>query len=208
MRRPVVIAGAVLAVILLALVASQLIVPAYLENRAQNRLTEGGGEANVDIDALPAIRLLFHRGQRIEVRGNGLDIPLEGQRGRVFDDLDRFAEADVRLDRLRAGPLHIARFTLTRSERDVPYDLAVSASVTARELSEYAGSILGPLGVLLARIGSSALPLSTAPIPIELDAVVDSDDGEPIVRTVNGTVAGLPADPLVSALASAIAARL
>ena len=208
MRRPVVIAGAVLAAILLALVASQLIVPAYLENRAQNRLTEGGGEAHVDIEALPALRLLFHRGQRIEVRGNGLDIPLEGERGRVFDDLDRFEEADVRLDRLKAGPLHIARFTITRGERDDPYDLAVSASVTARELSEFAGRVFGPLGSLLARIGSSALPFSTAPIPVELDAVVDSDDGDAVVRTVDGTVAGLPAHALVSALASAIASRL
>ncbi len=90
MRRPVVVAGIALAFLLLALVASQLIVPAYLENRAENRLTEGGGEVSVDIDALPALRLLFNRGKRIEVRGNGLDIPLEGVRGRVFDDLDRF----------------------------------------------------------------------------------------------------------------------
>ena len=208
MPRGLVYAGAALAGILLVMVASQLLVPAYLENRAANRLTENGGEADVDIDALPAVRLLFNRGKRIEVRGSGLDIPLEGKRGRVFDDLDRFEEADVRLDRLKAGPLHIARFSLTRSERDDPYGLAVSASVTATELSEYAGSQLGPLGALLARIGATMLPFSTAPIPVELDAVIVSNDGEPEVRSVDGTVASLPADPLVSALASAIAARL
>lgn len=208
MPRGLVYAGVALAGLLLVLVASQLLVPAYLENRAANRLTEDGGEADVDIDALPALRLLFNRGQRIEVRGNGLDIPLEGKRGRVFDDLDRFEEADVRLDRLKAGPLRIARFSLTRTDRDDPYDLAVSASVTAVELSEYAGQQLGALGALLTRIGATMLPFSTAPIPVELDAVVASNDGEPEVRSVDGTVAGLPADPLVSALASAIAARL
>jgi hypothetical protein len=208
MPRALVYAGAALAAILLVLVASQLIVPAYLENRAQNRLTEHGGEAHVNIDALPAVRLLWHDGKRIEVRGNGLVIPLEGERGKVFDELDRFHEADVRLDRLRAGPLHIARFTLTRSDPDDPYDLAVSASVTTRELSEYAGRQLGPLAALLAKLGSSVLPFSTAPIPVELDAVVASERGQPEVRSVDGTVAGLPADPLVSALAAAIAARL
>jgi hypothetical protein len=208
MRRPVVLAGIALAVLLLALVASQLIVPAYLENRAENRLTENGGEVSVDIDALPAVRLLFNRGKRIEVRGNGLDLPLESERGRVFDDLDRFEEADVRLDRLRAGPLRIQRFSLARMEHDVPYGLAVSASVTPAELSEYAGSQLGPLGRLLAQIASRMLPLSTAAIPVELDAVVASNDGRAEVRRVDGTIAGLPADAIVAALASAIAARL
>jgi hypothetical protein len=80
--------------------------------------------------------------------------------------------------------------------------------VTVAELSDYAGQQLGPLAGLLGRIGSSLLPGSTAPIPVELDAEIASDDGLAIVETVDGTVAGLPADPLVAALASAIAKRL
>jgi hypothetical protein len=197
-----------LAVVLLALVATQVLVPSYLERRAENRLTEHGGEASVDIDALPALRLLFDRGKRIEVRGEELDIPLEGERGKVFDDLDRFEEADVRLDRMTAGPLKIARFSLTRGDHGDPYHLAVSATVTVAELGDYAGQQLGPLAGFLGRIGSSLLPGSAAPIPVELDADIASDDGLAIVETVDGTVAGLPADPLVAALASAIAKRL
>ena len=196
------------AVVLLALVATQVLVPSYLERRAENRLTDDGGEARVDIDALPAIRLLFNKGERIEVRGERLNIPLERERGKVFDDLDRFKEADVRLDRMTAGPLRIARFTLTRPDHDRPYRLSVSATATVSELSDYAGQQFGPLAGLLGRIGSALLPGSTAPIPIELDASVSSEDGEAVVRTVNGTVAGLPADPIVAALAEAIAARL
>ena len=197
-----------LAVLLLVALATQVLVPSYLERRAENRLTEGGGEAKVDIDALPALRLLFNKGKRIEVRGERLDIPLEGERGRVFDDLDRFKEADVRLDDLTAGPLRITRFSLTRGDHGQPYDLTVSATVTVAELGDYAGQQFGPLGGLLGRIGSALLPGSNAPIPVELDASVSSEDGEAIVRTVDGTVAGLPADPLVAALAGAIAARL
>lgn len=197
-----------LAIVLLALVATQVLVPSYLERRAENRLTENGGEAKVDIDALPALRLLFSKGERIEVRGEELDIPLEGERGKVFDDLDRFKEADVRLDRMTAGPLKITRFSLTRSDHGRPYTLAVSASVTVAELSAYAGQQLGPLAGFLGQIGSALLPGSTAPIPVELDASLESDDGLAVVESVDGTVAGLPADPLVAALASAIAKRL
>ena len=209
MRRPVVYAGFGLAALLALLVASQLIVPAYLEHRAESRLTEHGGKAHVDIDALPAARLLWHDGRRIEVRGERLDVPLEGERGRVFDELDRFKEADVRLDRLTAGPLRIARFSLTKSERDGPYALTVASTVTPRALSDYAGrQIGGPLVGLLGRLAAALLPFDTSPIPIQLDAVIVSRHGRPEVQRVDGTVAGFPADPLVAALASAIAARL
>ena len=197
-----------LAVLLLALVATQALVPSYLERRAENKLTEDGGEARVDIDALPALRLLFNRGERIQVRGERLVIPLERERGAVFDDLDRFNAADVRLDRMTAGPLRIARFILARTDRRRPYTLSVSGTVTAAELGDYAGSQFGPLGQLMGRIGSSLVPFSTAPIQVELDATVASEKGRAVVRTVNGTVAGLPADPLVAALAEAIAKRL
>ena len=196
------------AVLLLALVATQVLVPSYLERRAENRLTEDGGEARVDIDALPAVRLLFNRGERIEVRGERLVIPLERERGAVFDDLDRFKEADVRLDSLVAGPLRISRFTLTRLEHDRPYILTVSATVSAAELGGYAGSQFGSLGELLGRLGSQLLPFSNSPIPVDLDASVTSEDGVAVVRTVNGAIAGLPADPIVAALAEVIAKRL
>ena len=208
MDRRVLYALIALATLLVVLVGTQVLVPAYLERRAENRLTEHGGEASVDIDALPAFRLLFDKGKRIRVRGEELDIPLEGERGKVFDDLDRFAEADVRLDRLTAGPLKITRFTLARSDHGRPYTLAVSATVTAAELGDYAGQQLGPLAGFLGRLGASILPFSTAPIPVELDADLASEDGVAVVESVDGTVAGLPADPLVAALASAIARRL
>jgi hypothetical protein len=197
-----------LAVLMLVLVATQVLVPSYLERRAENRLTEDGGEATVDIDALPAVRLLFNRGERITVRGERLNIPLERERGAVFDDLDRFKKADVRLDSLVAGPLLIKRFTLTRTERDRPYLLTVIATATVQELGDYAGSQFGQLGELLGNIAASLVPFSRAPIPIDLDASVSSEDGRAVVRTVNGRVAGLPADPLVAALAEAIAKRL
>ena len=97
MRRLLYVAVGILAL----LVLSQLFVPPYLEHRAEKRLTAKGGHADVQIDALPAMRLLWSDGSKIRVRGEGLHVDLlHGQESRqVFDELDRFDQADVRLTR-------------------------------------------------------------------------------------------------------------
>ena len=195
--------------IALAVVLSQLLVPPYLEHRAEKRLTERGGSAEVEIDALPAVRLLFNDGKRIQVRGEGIHVELLKRRGRVFDELDRFDEADVRLTRVSAGPFAVRRVTIARDRAGEPYALAISATVTARALSSYAGDqVAGPLGGLVARIATGTLPLTAEPIPIEVDADIESRDGRPEIRNVDGSVLGLPAGPLAETIASAIAARL
>src|SRR5215210_1405556 len=135
--------------IVVLLVLTQLLVPPYLEHRAEKRLTEKGGHAAVEIEALPALRLLFDNGRRIQVRGDGLHVEiLNGPNSReVFGELDRFQEADVRLVRMSAGPFAVRSVRITRRESDDPYSVVISASVTARALSTYAGrEIAGPFG--------------------------------------------------------------
>src|SRR5436190_668800 len=173
MRRLLLIAAAGIVVLL---VASQLLVPAYLEHRAEKRLTEKGGHAEVTIQAVPALRLLFDDGHRITVRGEGLHVDLLNGRGPVFDELDKFDQADVRLTRMSAGPFAVRQVTLARRSFDDPYSLVISASVTGRALSSYAG--------------------------------IRSHDGRPRIESVDGSVAGLSAGPLASAIAAAIADRL
>ena len=208
MRRALLIAASVLAVLLGLLILSQLLVPPYLEHRAEKRLTKHGGHATVSIDALPAFRLLFDDGDKIKVRGNGLHVQLLSPQGQVFSELDRFAQADVRLTRMSAGPFAVRRVVLSRADWSRPYSLVVDASVTARALSSYAGSQLGgPFGGLLGRLASGLLPFSTEPIPVELDAAIRSRNGRAELQAVNGSVAGLPAGPFAAALAAAIAGR-
>jgi hypothetical protein len=207
MRRALLIAAAVIVVLL---IGSQLFVPPYLEHRAEKRLTQRGGHADVQVDAFPAFRLLFDDGRRIKVRGEGLHIALLGAGSdRVFGELDRFDEADVRLTRTSAGPFAVRLVKLRRSSSSKPYSLVVSASVTARALSTYAGGELGgSLGSFIGRLAAGALPFSSEPIPVEVDAAIRSRDGRPEIESVDGSVAGLPAGPLASALAGAIAGRL
>jgi hypothetical protein len=197
--------------IVVLLVLSQLFVPPYLEHRAERRLTAKGGHADVSIDALPAVRLLFHDGSRIRVRGDGLHVDLLHGNGsnRVFDELDRFDEADVRLTRMSAGPFAVRQVTIARHNADDPYALMISASVTARALSTYAGSeIAGPFGSLVGRLASGAVPFSSEPIPVEVDADIRSRDGRPEVEHVDGSVLGVSAGPLAKTIAAAIADRL
>jgi hypothetical protein len=205
MRRLLYVAAA----IAVLLIASQLLVPPYLEHRAEKRLTEKGGHADVSIEAVPAVRLLFNDGSKIKVRGDGLHVDLLKSNGKVFGELDRFEEADVRLTRMSAGPFAVRQVTLTRSSSDDPYSLVISASVTGRGLSSYAGGQLaGSFGSFVGRLVAGAVPLSAERIPVEVDADVRSRDGRPDVEHVDGSVLGLSAGPLAETIASAIADRL
>jgi hypothetical protein len=197
--------------ILVLLILSQLLVPPYLEHRAEKRLTAKGGRADVTIDAVPAVRLLWNDGRRIKVRGDGLHVELLHGNGsnRVFDELDRFDQADVRLTRMSAGPFAVRQVTIARGASGEPYSLAISASVTAQALSSYAGKeILGPIGGLVGRLAGGAVPFSSEPIPVEVDADIRSRDGRPEVEHVDGSVLGVSAGPLATTIASAIADRL
>ena len=206
MRRAVLITAAAIVALL---VLSQLLVPPYLEHRAEKRLTAHGGHATVSIDALPAARLLLHDGDEIKVRGEGLHVQLTNRRMNVFRELDRFNRADVRLTRMFAGPFSVVRVAIARSSSSRPYAFSLRASVTARDLSSYAGSQLaGGLGGFLGRLGSDVVPFSSEPIPVRIDAAIRSNGGQPELQNVAGSVAGVPAGPLASAIAAAVADRL
>jgi hypothetical protein len=197
--------------IVVLLVLSQLLVPPYLEHRAEKRLTERGGHADVRIEALPALRLLFDDGRRIRVRGDGLHVEILHGNGtrQVFGELDRFQEADVRLTHMSAGPFAVRNVSIARHDSERPYSVVISASVTARALSTYAGGqIAGPFGGLVGRLAGGAVPFGSEPIPVEVDADIRSREGRPEIVHVDGSVLGLSAGPLASAIASAIASRL
>ena len=110
---------------------------------------------------------------------------------------------------MSAGPFAVRQVTIARHSTSDPYALVISASVTARALSSYAGNELaGPVGGLIGQIASGVVPFSAEPIPVEVDANIRSRDGRPEVETVDGSVAGVSAGPLAAAIAAAIADRL
>jgi hypothetical protein len=196
------------ALVLLALVGvSQLVIPPVAEHRIEDRLTDGGGTANVSLQAFPAARLLFGDGSRLSVTGSRLDLGLQ-QQSTVFDKLDGFDRVDVNLTKFHAGPFAIASFDLERPAPSAPYHLVSSSWTTPGDLAQYGAAQLGlPGGPLLRFFTDQALG-SNRQIPIELDMELRSDGGRVVVVSGGGTVAGYPTGPLAELITSTIAVRL
>jgi hypothetical protein len=200
-------------VILVLLVASQLLLPPYLERRTEDRLTTHGGRASVSLDALPALRLLFEDGERLTVEGRGLRLdPPNGESLRfseVFDELDGFDEVDLRVTDARLGPMAVRVFSLTRPADRETYRFRTSAITSTRALYRYAASrVSGSLGPLVAGAADSLLNAEARSVPIELAGELDSDGGRPRLISGTGEVAGIRTGPLVEVIAAAVINQL
>jgi hypothetical protein len=193
-------------VILAAGAASQFAIPPLAANHIEGKLTEGGGTADVSLSAFPAARLLFSDGERIEVRGTGLDLDLEG-RTAVLDELDGFDEVDVRLEDFRAGPFEMQAFELTRDGSGATYHFVSKGRSTAAAVAGYGAERFGLLGGPFLSAVASQLT-GNRPLPIDLDMQLRSDDGRVVVVSGGGTIAGLPAGPLAQLITSTIVVKL
>jgi hypothetical protein len=197
------------AVVVLVLVVTQLVLPPIIAGKVEDRLTARGGTADVDLDALPALRLLAHDGDRFALQGRALDFPLDQESG-VFDRLDGFDSVHVRLTDVIAGPFSVSRFALTRADGDSVYTLTARGQSTVSRVSSYLTSGLPPLlSSLLAGVARGVTgPAANRPIPFGLDAELKSNDGNPELVRGTGSVAGIPTGPLASLLAQTIVSRL
>jgi hypothetical protein len=195
--------------ILLALVVTQFVLPPILEGQVEDRLTKGGGNAEVDLDAVPALRLLAHDGDRFSLDGRGLDFPLN-QRQAVFDKLDGFDSVDVKLAEITAGPFTVGRFDLSRGDDDENYRLVSAGSTSVARVSSYLTAGLPPLLSSLLAGATRGVTGRAADrrIPFTVDAELASDDGDPRFVSGSGSVAGIPTGPLAALLAQTILSRL
>jgi hypothetical protein len=204
------IVASVAAALLMVLVGTQLLLPPYLEGRVEDRLTEDGGNADVSLEALPALRLLFHDGDKIEIRGDDLrmELQLSDLRARTLDDLDGFDEVDMRLSDLLAGPFRLDTFDLVRGEDDDSYRLRMVGTTSAGALVDYAAAQLPGLLAPLAGTATGLVQDRGRRIPIDLIAQVDSEDGRARVVGASATVAGLQVGPLVELLTGAVVSQI
>ena len=207
MRRNAIVTVAVLIAILA--LGSQIAIPAYVSSQVEERLTEKGGSAHVEVHALPAVRLASGDGDRIEIRGKDLRFDLPPPGGDVFDRLDGFDEVDAQITNVHTGPFRVERFVLERGKGEGTYRMVMQASSTPQELSQYAATqIGGRFGGFMGRFAGGLLPWDDRPVPVTIDAQVRSDDGRATVVSASGDVAGLPVDPIAATLAAAVADRL
>jgi hypothetical protein len=199
--------GIVILVSTVLLVAAQLFVPGIGERQIEDRLTEGGGDAEVTLNATPAARLLLGDGDRIEVRGSNLELDLETEDPEVLDRLDGFGEVEVDLADFRAGPFEVSSFEMVR-DGDGPYTVRSTSSTTPAELVGYGAGALGLAGGSILEFFTGRAPLGNRRIPISVDMEMESDDGRIRVVSGSGTVAGYPTGPLAQFITAAIVVRL
>jgi hypothetical protein len=199
--------GIVALVLLVLLGISQLVIPPIMESRISDRLTAGGGSADVSVSAFPAVRLLVGEGSGITVTGSALDLTSESTSGTVFSDLDGYDDVNVSLDQFRVGPIELRTFDLTRDGPDAPYHLVAHGQATPSDLASYGASQLGlPGGPLLSYLGNQVL--GSQSVPIDLDMDVESDGGRVVVTSGSGTVAGIPTGPLAELITSVVVVKL
>lgn len=199
----------VAAVVVLA--ATQVGLPRLAERRIAGRLTESGGSAVVRVEAMPALRLLRNRGDRLVVRGSGLTIGLAGGESRSsgVHALDGFDEVDVELVDFEAGPFEVGAFVLVRRAGG-PYAMAAEGSVSGAGLAGFGAGWLRetvPGGALLGAVAGSA-PIGSRRVPVAIEVELHSGPDSLRVGSGGGRIAGYPAGPIATAIAAAVARRL
>ncbi len=194
-------------IVVFVLVMSQLLLPELGERRVESRLTEGGGNAEVTLGAVPAMRLLFSDGERFEVTASELVLDPDHSE-RVFDDLDGFAKVDVSITDSTAGPFELERFELSRDGKG-PYRLVASGEASTTALADFGlESVEVPGESLLDAILDPFLADTETVVPVDLEMELSSEDGRVRVVSGDGTVAGFPTGPVAELITAAIVVRL
>jgi hypothetical protein len=197
----------VAAALVVALLAIQLILPGRVASDIETRLTEGGGEASAEVEALPALRLLWADGDRIEVTGADLELQVEDD-VEVMDRLDGFDQVDVALERVQAGPFDVESFELRR-QGDGAYTLRSDATTSGTDLLEFGAQELGPIGGSVAGFLSEQAPdEADEEVAVALDAQLVSEDGRIAITEGGGTVEGYDVGPLAEIITAAVVSRL
>lgn len=171
--------------------AGQFIAPRIAARQVEKRLTKQGGTAHAEVQAFPWPRLLFKEGDSLKVTARGVSLPIVSLNSKVFQDVDGFDKVDIEVTDSTAGPMRIASLSLKKSGG--PYLTHVTGSVTPSDVASF--------------VTGFALPFGNEPVPIDLTATLRSDNGRPRAVVAHGTVAGLPAGPVVELLAQALAGR-
>lgn len=155
-------AFALIGLALAALVGGQLALPRVAERRLTSDLAESGRVTRVEIDAMPAIKLLFSRADRVEVE---MAEVRAGTTGRLVELLRRTRstrELDARADLVTLGPLRLHAAMLTKDDDRLRGQATVSEAELAaalprqlrvRPVKDPAGELVleGTIGPITAR---------------------------------------------------------
>ena len=145
-----------------ALVGGQLALPRIAERRITSDLAESGRVKRVEVEATPALKLLFKRADRVEVEMTEVRA---GTTGRLVELLRRTKgtrELDARADLVTLGPLRLHAAMLTKDHDRLSGQATVSEAELAaalppqmrvRPVNDPAGELVleGAIGPISAR---------------------------------------------------------
>jgi LmeA-like phospholipid-binding len=173
-----------------ALVGGQLALPRVAERRITDDLAESGKVKRVEVEAIPALKLLFKRADRVEVE---MAEVRAGTTGRLVQLLRRTRgtdELDARADLVTLGPLRLHAAMLTKDGDRLRGEATVSEA-------ELAAALPSQLRLRPVEDPSGELVLEGAIGPISARARLTARDGALIIAP-EGLLGGLGALTLFS----------
>jgi len=177
----------VLALLVLAFLGSELVIPRAAEDRVREELARNGDVRKVRVKAFPAIKLLFGRADRVEIELTRMKAG-SGRLAELLDRAERTGELSARVDLLEVGPLMVRDASLTMRD-DL---LRGEASLTREDIT--AAVPFGNVEVTPVVSPEGELVLETsAPVfgtRIAVRARVGARDGA-IVAAADGLLGGL-----------------
>jgi hypothetical protein len=159
----------VLVVLLVLFAASEYALPRMAQDRVRDELRDSGDVISVRVRAFPALKLLFHRADRVEVHvGEATAQP--GRLAALIDSTRRTRKLDARADVLRVGPLRLRDLRLRKDGSRLDGE----AAVTEADLS---AALPVSVGVRPVEAADGALVLEATAGPLAVRARLSASDG-------------------------------
>jgi LmeA-like phospholipid-binding len=166
-----------------ALVGGQLALPRAAERRITSDLSKSGHVTHVDVEAVPALKLLFHHADRVEVEMSEVRAGTTGKLVELLRRTKETKELDAKATLVTLGPLRLHNASL-RKRHD---ELSGQATVSEAEL---AAALPSQLRVRPVEDPSGELVLEGAVGPITARARLTARDGA-LVIAPEGLLGGL-----------------
>jgi len=159
------------------LVVAQLLLPGIAAQRLRDRLARSGQVLRVDVEAFPAVELLWDQADRVTIR-MGDYAPAPGHFSSLLGELGQVGAVDASASQLHTGPLILRDATLSKRGD------AVTGSATVSESNLRAAVPFLQSVVPVASAGGQLILQGTASafgITATLDATVAAQDGNLVV---------------------------
>jgi hypothetical protein len=174
------IAAVGVGVTVVLLVLAQLFLPGIAADRISSRLARYGHVRSVEVDAWPAVELLWGSADSVRVRASDLTFALSDT-GHVLGQASGANDIDLRAERVHVGPLALSEVSFhKRGAQLLAQALATEAAVAAalppgihiRLLRSEGGSVEVSVGGSLFGVGG------------EIDALAQASEGKLVARPV------------------------